>query len=75
MLCSITIITHLIDVTSHTVRRARIHMYIAAVTALLIRFRFMVSFRTISTTLKTLQSKLVEIKLGELLIMVSKEKK
>ncbi|CAF0790496.1 unnamed protein product [Adineta ricciae] len=70
ILCLITIITHFIDVASHTVVRARIHMYIASVTVLAIWFRFMVFFRTISITVKTLRSKIVEIKLGELVIMV-----
>ncbi|CAF4074344.1 unnamed protein product [Adineta steineri] len=70
MFCLITTITHFVDVASHTVVRARIHMYVASVTVLSIWFRFMVFFRTISITLKTLRSKFVEIKLGELLIMV-----
>ena len=73
ILCLITIITHFIDVASHTVVRARIHMYIASVTVLAIWFRFMVFFRTISITVKTLRSKIVEIKLGELVIMVSND--
>jgi len=71
ILCLITIITHFVDVGSHTVIRARIHMYVASVTVILIWFRFMVFFRTISMSVKTLRSKLVEIKLGELVIMVS----
>jgi hypothetical protein len=71
LLCLLTVITHVIDVSSHTVLRARIHMYIASVTVICIWFRFMVFFRTISISLKTLRSKLVEIKLGELVIMVS----
>ncbi|UJR32979.1 hypothetical protein I4U23_020442 [Adineta vaga] len=70
ILCLITIITHFIDVASHSVIRARVHMYIASITVLAIWFRFMVFFRTISITLKTLRSKIVEIKLGELVIMV-----
>ncbi|CAF2154492.1 unnamed protein product [Rotaria magnacalcarata] len=45
-------------------------MYIASVTVLCIWFRFMVFFRTITISAKTLRSKLVEIKLGELVIMV-----
>jgi hypothetical protein len=73
-LCSITTITHFIDVGSHTVVRARIHMYIASVTVILLWFRFMVFFRTISISARTLRSKLVEIKLGELVIMVSVRK-
>jgi hypothetical protein len=72
MLCLVTFITHIIDVSSHTVIRARIHMYIASVTVICIWFRFMVFFRTISITAKTLRSKLIEIKLGELVIMVRK---
>ncbi len=71
ILCLITVITHFIDVSSHTVTRARIHMYIASVTVICIWFRFMVFFRTISISVKTLRAKLVEIKLGELVIMVS----
>jgi hypothetical protein len=71
MLCLVTAITHFIDVSSHTVTRARAHMYIASVTVICIWFRFMVFFRTISITAKTLRAKLVEIKLGELVIMVS----
>ena len=70
-LCIFTIITHSIDVSSHTVVRARIHMYTASVTVLCLWFRFMVFFRTIIISAKTLRSKLVEIKLGELVIMVS----
>ena len=69
-LCLVTVITHFIDVGSHTVIRARIHMYIASVTVICVWFRFMVFFRTISISAKTLRSKLVEIKLGELVIMV-----
>ena len=72
MLCLVTFITHMIDVSSHTVMRARIHMYIASVTVICIWFRFMVFFRTIVITAKTLRSKLIEIKLGELVIMVRK---
>ncbi|CAF0798799.1 unnamed protein product, partial [Didymodactylos carnosus] len=68
--CTLTTITHFIDVSSHTVLRARIHMYIASVTVILIWFRFMVYFRTITISAKTLRSKIVEIKLGELVIMV-----
>ncbi|CAF1618072.1 unnamed protein product, partial [Rotaria magnacalcarata] len=70
ILCLLTIITHAIDINAHTVFRARIHMYIASVTVLCIWFRFMVFFRTITISAKTLRSKLVEIKLGELVIMV-----
>ena len=70
ILCLITVITHFIDVRSHTVLRARIHMYVASITVILIWFRFMVFFRTITISAKTLRSKLVEIKLGELVIMV-----
>ncbi|CAF1129563.1 unnamed protein product [Rotaria sordida] len=70
ILCIITVITHCIDVNAHTVLRARIHMYIASITVILIWFRFMVFFRTITISAKTLRSKLVEIKLGELVIMV-----
>ncbi|CAF5207101.1 unnamed protein product, partial [Rotaria magnacalcarata] len=69
ILCLLTIITHAIDINAHTVFRARIHMYIASVTVLCIWFRFMVFFRTITISAKTLRSKLVEIKLGELVIM------
>jgi hypothetical protein len=76
ILCTITIVTHCIDVSSHTVLRARIHMYIASITVICMWFRFMVFFRTIIISVKTLRSKLVEIKLGELVIMVSlREKK
>jgi hypothetical protein len=75
MLCLITVITHFVDVGSHTVTRARIHMYIASVTVICIWFRFMVFFRTIVITAKTLRSKLVEIKLGELVIMVRFKRK
>jgi len=71
LLCLVTVITHFIDVSSHTVLRARIHMYIASITVICIWFRFMVFFRTISISVKTLRAKLVEIKLGELVIMVS----
>jgi hypothetical protein len=71
ILCIITLVTHAIDVSSHTVIRARIHMYIASVTVICMWFRFMVFFRTIIICVKTLRSKLVEIKLGELVIMVS----
>lgn len=71
--CFLTIITHVIDVNAHTVLRARVHMYIASVTVISIWFRFMVFFRTITISAKTLRSKLVEIKLGELVIMVSYE--
>ena len=70
-LCLITAITHFVDVGSHTVTHARIHMYVASVTVICIWFRFMVFFRTMSLTFKTLSAKLVEIKLGELIIMVS----
>ncbi|CAF3954305.1 unnamed protein product [Rotaria sp. Silwood2] len=70
ILCAITTITHCIDVNAHTVLRARIHMYIASITVICIWFRFMVFFRTITISAKTLRSKLVEIKLGELVIMV-----
>lgn len=73
VLCLLTMITHFIDVGSHTVLRARIHMYIASVTVICVWFRFMVFFRTISISAKTLRSKFVEIKLGELVIMVSVE--
>ena len=44
ILCLITAITHFIDVGSHTVTRARIHMYVASVTVICIWFRFMVFF-------------------------------
>ncbi len=74
-LCIITIVTHGIDISSHTVLRARIHMYIASITVICMWFRFMVFFRTIIISVKTLRSKLVEIKLGELVIMVSLRKK
>ncbi|CAF3000241.1 unnamed protein product [Rotaria sp. Silwood2] len=70
ILCLVTVITHVIDFSHHTVMRARIHMYIASVTVLFIWFRFMVFFRTISISFKTLRAKIVEIKLGELVIMV-----
>lgn len=70
ILCLITAITHFIDVSYHSVIRARIHMYIASVTVICIWFRFMVFFRTMSISAKTLRAKLVEIKLGELVIMV-----
>ncbi|CAF3430905.1 unnamed protein product [Rotaria sp. Silwood1] len=70
VLCLITIITHAVDVLDHTVIRARIHMYVASVTVVCIWFRFMVFFRTISISFKTLRAKIVEIKLGELVIMV-----
>lgn len=70
ILCVFTLITHFIDVGSHTVFRARLHMYIASITVLCMWFRFMVFFRTIIISVKTLQSKLAEIKLGELVIMV-----
>lgn len=69
--CLITIITHFIDVGYHTVARARSHMYVASITVILIWFRFMVFFRTISISFTTLKAKMVEIKLGELVIMVS----
>ncbi len=75
ILCLITVITHFIDVSSHTVTRARIHMYIASVTVISVWFRLMVFFRTMSITAKTLRAKLVEIKLGQLVIMVSERKK
>jgi hypothetical protein len=75
ILCIITVVTHAIDVSSHTVLRARIHMYIASVTVICLWFRFMVFFRTIIISVKTLRSKLVEIKLGELVIMVSIKRK
>ena len=75
ILCLITAITHFVDVSSHTVLRARIHMYIASLTVIGVWFRLMVFFRTMSISAKTLRSKLVEIKLGELVIMVSKRKK
>ncbi|CAF1170162.1 unnamed protein product, partial [Didymodactylos carnosus] len=70
ILCLITIITHAVDVSHHSVLYSRIHMYTASVTVICLWFRFMVYFRTISITAKTLRSKLVEIKLGELVIMV-----
>ncbi|CAF1026975.1 unnamed protein product [Rotaria sordida] len=70
LLCLTTIITHVIDIRYHTVTRARIHMYVASVTVLCIWFRFMVFFRTISISFKTLRAKIVEVKLGELVIMV-----
>ncbi|CAF2107529.1 unnamed protein product [Rotaria magnacalcarata] len=68
--CIVTLITHFIDVGDHTVMLARSHMYVASITVILIWFRFMVFFRTISISFKTLRAKLVEIKLGELVIMV-----
>ncbi|CAF3799543.1 unnamed protein product [Rotaria socialis] len=68
--CLVTLITHFVDVGGHTVMRARSHMYVASITVILIWFRFMVFFRTVSVSFKTLRSKLVEIKLGELVIMV-----
>jgi len=71
ILCIITIVTHAFDISSHTVVRARVHMYIASITVICMWFRFMVFFRTIIISAKTLRSKLVEIKLGELVIMVS----
>jgi hypothetical protein len=71
ILCIITLVTHAFDISSHTVLRARVHMYIASVTVICMWFRFMVFFRTIIISAKTLRSKLVEIKLGELVIMVS----
>ena len=74
ILCIFTLITHGVDVSSHTVVRARIHMYTASITVICMWFRFMVFFRTIIISMKTLRSKLVEIKLGELVIMVSREK-
>jgi hypothetical protein len=70
ILCIVTLITHCIDVSTHTVVRARIHMYTASITVISMWFRFMVFFRTITISMKTLRSKLVEIKLGELVIMV-----
>ncbi|CAF1547434.1 unnamed protein product, partial [Adineta steineri] len=66
----LTTVTHGIDISGHTVIRARIHMYIASVTVICLWFRFMVFFRTIIISVKSLRSKLVEIKLGELVIMV-----
>jgi hypothetical protein len=74
ILCILTIVTHAFDITSHTVLRARVHMYIASITVICMWFRFMVFFRTIIISAKTLRSKLVEIKLGELVIMVSLNK-
>ena len=74
ILCMLTAVTHCIDVSRHTVIRARVHMYIASITVICLWFRFMVFFRTIIISVKTLRSKLVEIKLGELVIMVSLEK-
>ena len=71
ILCIFTMVTHGIDISSHTVIRARIHMYTASITVICMWFRFMVFFRTITISAKTLRSKLVEIKLGELVIMVS----
>ncbi|CAF1445139.1 unnamed protein product [Adineta steineri] len=70
ILCILTTVTHGIDISGHTVIRARIHMYIASVTVICLWFRFMVFFRTIIISVKSLRSKLVEIKLGELVIMV-----
>jgi hypothetical protein len=75
ILCILTTVTHAIDVSGHTVIRARIHMYIASITVICLWFRFMVFFRTIIISVKTLRSKLVEIKLGELVIMVSLQKR
>ena len=74
ILCIITIVTHCIDVSGHTVFRARVHMYIASITVIGMWFRFMAFFRTIIISARTLRSKLIEIKLGELVIMVSFEK-
>ncbi len=71
ILCLVTVITHFIDVSSHTVIRARVHMYVASITVICLWFRLMVFFRTMSIAAKTLRAKLVEIKLGELVIMVS----
>ena len=71
ILCFITTVTHAVDIGSHTVTRARVHMYIASITVICLWFRFMVFFRTITISAKTLRSKLMEIKLGELVIMVS----
>ena len=70
ILCILTLLTHFIDVSTHTVIRARIHMYTASITVLCMWFRFMVFFRTIIISVKTLRSKMIEIKLGELVIMV-----
>lgn len=75
ILCVITVITHFVDVSSHTVIRARIHMYIASLTVICIWFRLMVFFRTLSISAKTFRAKLVEIKLGELVIMVSEKER
>ena len=74
ILCLLTLSTHFFDVSSHTVIRARIHMYIASITVICMWFRFMVFFRTIIISAKTLRSKMVEIKLGELVIMVSTDR-
>ena len=70
ILCILTTVTHGIDISGHTVLRARVHMYTASITVLCLWFRFMVFFRTIIISVKSLKSKLVEIKLGELVIMV-----
>ncbi|UJR14177.1 hypothetical protein I4U23_001172 [Adineta vaga] len=70
ILCVLTTVTHGIDISGHTVLRARVHMYTASITVLCLWFRFMVFFRTIIISVKSLKSKLVEIKLGELVIMV-----
>ena len=75
ILCFITTVTHAVDIGSHTVIRARVHMYIASITVICLWFRFMVFFRTITITARTLRSKLMEIKLGELVIMVSENDK
>jgi hypothetical protein len=75
ILCTISIVTHAFDISSHTVFRARMHMYMASITVICLWFRFMVFFRTIIISAKTLRSKIVEIKLGELVIMVSLDKK
>ena len=74
ILCLLTLTTHFFDVSSHTVIRARIHMYIASITVICMWFRFMVFFRTIIISAKTLRSKMIEIKLGELVIMVRSER-
>lgn len=73
-LCIITTILHFVDVGSHTVGRARAHMYVASVTVICIWFRFMVFFRTVSISARTLRAKIIEIKLGELVIMVKMRK-
>ncbi|CAF4857648.1 unnamed protein product, partial [Rotaria sp. Silwood1] len=63
--------THGIDISTHTVLRARIDMYIASIAVILMWFRFMIFVRTITISAKTRRSKLIEIKLEVLVIVVS----